>query len=1093
MRPYSPVRGISMPMFAESVRNRNRSNGRRRRPRLESLEERCLLSVSGGSTPYGGTAWAIPGTIQAENFDNGGEGVAYKDTTAGNSGGAYRNTDVDIQGTSDSGGGYNVGWIAPTEWLNYTVNVAASGTYQLSLRVASSGQGGKFHVDFGGVNATGTLTIPNTGGWQNWQTITTNVHLTAGQQIMQVDWDTNGASGYVGNLNWVTVNPAIPRVTSNSPASGATGVAVAATPSATFNEAVQGVTFTLTNSSGTAVSGTPSYNSTTHVETFTPTAALAYGTKYTATVRGAKDADGDPMNGSTSWSFTTDPLKPAVTSHLPASSATGVAVAATPSATFNEAVQFVTFTLTNSSGTAVAGTPSYNSTTHVETFTPTAALAYGTKYTATVRGAKDAAGDLISGPFSWSFTTDPAAPKVNSDTPASGATNVAQSTTATATFNEAIQPNTITFTLTPSGGSPVAAHVTYNSSTFTATLTPSAALAADTTYTASITGAKDIAGDPMSGRFSWTFTTDAPTAPTAPAGTTYWVSNSGSNSNSGSEASPWQTLQFAANQLAAGDTLDVEAGTYAGFSVGYSTSPIAGTSTSPITVQGAPGTSPSAVIIASEEPDRANGIDLEPGSNYWTISGLSIINSNGQFTAEGILIASSHVNILNSTITGDGNNMNYAILTSGSYLTIQGNSVSETTGTGGVGHGIYCGNATHGQNITNIDVIGNTIFSCSEHGLQINGVFDSTEAATNCVIEGNVIYNITGGSGMNLDTVQHSIISNNLIYNYDIYGIALYADNTGATDNIIVNNTILAGTTGRYGALSIGTQTDASSGNTVLNNILLGAGNFGTAILVGSSASLSGLVSNYNVVGTSSSEATFSVDFGNSSESWASWTSGTGQDKNSVVGALSALFVNSSSNNYQEATGSPSIGAGTSTDAPSTDILGNPRPSSFGYDIGAYEYEGTGSVVVASTVPAGGATNAAVSSPVNGLGTAQISPLPSTIQTTMVASSGPVGGSAGGGLTNVVLSVSPGATDPATSSSGTTSNQTDVKSSLTRSGSAESSMTALQISSVGTSQGVTESSKLVKDKTVEALLPESLLELLSRDSILSNQKKSSAG
>src|SRR5262249_32421124 len=72
------------------------------------------------STPYGEPPWPVPGIIQAENFDNGGQGVAYYDTTPGNTGGAFRNTDVDISTTTDpGGGGYNVGWIAATEWLNY--------------------------------------------------------------------------------------------------------------------------------------------------------------------------------------------------------------------------------------------------------------------------------------------------------------------------------------------------------------------------------------------------------------------------------------------------------------------------------------------------------------------------------------------------------------------------------------------------------------------------------------------------------------------------------------------------------------------------------------------------------------------------------------------------------------------------------------------------------------------------------------------------------------------------------------------------------------------------------------------------------------
>ena len=83
-------------------------------------------STSSTATAFNGTAVAIPGTVRASDFDNGGEGVSYHDTTAGNAGGAYRSTDVDLQASSD--GGYNVGWTAPGEWLNYSVNVASAGS-----------------------------------------------------------------------------------------------------------------------------------------------------------------------------------------------------------------------------------------------------------------------------------------------------------------------------------------------------------------------------------------------------------------------------------------------------------------------------------------------------------------------------------------------------------------------------------------------------------------------------------------------------------------------------------------------------------------------------------------------------------------------------------------------------------------------------------------------------------------------------------------------------------------------------------------------------------------------------------------------------
>jgi carbohydrate binding protein with CBM6 domain len=145
-------------------------------------------------------------TVQFENYDNGGEGVAYHDTTAGNTGGVYRTDGVDIQATADTGGGYNIGWVKAAEWLKYTVNVTTAGTYAIDVRVASNGGGGTFHIAVNGVDVTGPLTVPNTGGWQAWKTITkTGVALAAGTQVVTVVMDTNGATGSVGNFNWFAI------------------------------------------------------------------------------------------------------------------------------------------------------------------------------------------------------------------------------------------------------------------------------------------------------------------------------------------------------------------------------------------------------------------------------------------------------------------------------------------------------------------------------------------------------------------------------------------------------------------------------------------------------------------------------------------------------------------------------------------------------------------------------------------------------------------------------------------------------------------------------------------------------------------------
>ena len=150
----------------------------------------------------------VPGTIQAEDYDAGGEGVAYHDTTTANSGGQYRADGVDIESTTDIGGGFDVGWMYPTEWLNYTVSVATAGTYTLTARVASAGAGGTFHVEFGGANVTGPLTVPNTGGWQVWTSVTATVTLAAGVQSMRFVIDTVGPAGVVGNLNYIKLEDA---------------------------------------------------------------------------------------------------------------------------------------------------------------------------------------------------------------------------------------------------------------------------------------------------------------------------------------------------------------------------------------------------------------------------------------------------------------------------------------------------------------------------------------------------------------------------------------------------------------------------------------------------------------------------------------------------------------------------------------------------------------------------------------------------------------------------------------------------------------------------------------------------------------------
>jgi hypothetical protein len=164
-------------------------------------------STSRGVYGNGGEPRAIISTattrVEAEDFDLGGAEVSSHDTTAGNSGGVYRTTgQVDIQATTDTGGGYNIGWIAAGEWLEYTVRVNNPGRYNVKVRVASSTTTGNLRLLLGGTDITGTWSVPNTGNYQTWTTLTKTVDLAPGQQILRFE---ALAAGF--NINWIEFEP----------------------------------------------------------------------------------------------------------------------------------------------------------------------------------------------------------------------------------------------------------------------------------------------------------------------------------------------------------------------------------------------------------------------------------------------------------------------------------------------------------------------------------------------------------------------------------------------------------------------------------------------------------------------------------------------------------------------------------------------------------------------------------------------------------------------------------------------------------------------------------------------------------------------
>jgi hypothetical protein len=400
---------------------------------------------------------------------------------------------------------------------------------------------------------------------------------------------------------------------------------------------------------------------------------------------------------------------------------------------------------------------------------------------------------------------------------------------------------------------------------------------------------------------------------------TYHVSPGGDDGADGSAARPWQTLQRAAQKVAAGDTVIVAAGQYAGFVLGWD-SPQSGTPDAPIVFRAESG-----ATITARNNKTPDGINLERCSHV-TVEGFTIVPDAGQGVWRSGLRAGgggTGVVLRGNTIkmrTTD----RYGLYTSFTTdLLVEGNRIS-----GSYNAAVYTANSPVRPTLR-----GNHVFDALGCGLHFNG--DSSQGGsgviTGAMVEDNVVHDVgqKEGAAINMDGAQDSHIQNNLIYAAHRKGIALYRTDSarGAKNNVVVNNTVVVAADGQW-ALRINS---ASTDNTVYNNILCSE-NPSTGSISISADSLSGLTSDYNCVADRFSNN----DFGRRI-SLARWRSSTGQDVHSVVATPADLFADAAANDYRLRPGSPAVDAGTATQAPRKDRAGRPRPAGKGYDIGAYE------------------------------------------------------------------------------------------------------------------------------------------------------------
>src|ERR1700722_12211661 len=257
------------PVHFPRLTGRRRAGPRAGRLRRIGLAAAVLaaMAVAGGGhsavsaaadAPFGGTAAAVPGIVYAANYDTGGQGVAYNVTSTNGSANSYRSDGIDLEATGDTqnntgAGKYDIGWTTPGQWFNYTVNAATAGTYTISFRVSSPyGITDALHIaNAAGTNLSGSVAVPNTGGYQTWATVTASVTLPAGTQTLRVDQDSNG-----WNLHYLsfasTGGGGTPPPTGEAPFGGTAAAVPGTVQAENYDTGGQGVAYNVTAVNGSA-------------------------------------------------------------------------------------------------------------------------------------------------------------------------------------------------------------------------------------------------------------------------------------------------------------------------------------------------------------------------------------------------------------------------------------------------------------------------------------------------------------------------------------------------------------------------------------------------------------------------------------------------------------------------------------------------------------------------------------------------------------------------------------------------------------------------------------------------------------------------
>ena len=405
---------------------------------------------------------------------------------------------------------------------------------------------------------------------------------------------------------------------------------------------------------------------------------------------------------------------------------------------------------------------------------------------------------------------------------------------------------------------------------------------------------------------------------------TYYVSTEGDDANDGSAAHPWRTLQQAADSVTAGDVVTVAVGKYDGFTLGLNR-PVTGTAKAPIVFRGTNGSfswRPS-TIIGDANGDTPDGIYIASGTDYVTIEGFKIDGQKSLIPRAAVrIVGADHVTLRNLTLRGAGEYGVSALRAD--YMTIADSRTEATR--------------EHDAWNVGISVIGgdyavirsNEILRSERHAIELRA--DNPDGSAGLVYNASVRNNefglAFGGASVHFAGVRQSTLKNNIVENTNHGGLVLrdVPGVGGSKNNLIISNTFFQQST-RSWPVNLKFR---STGNTLINNIMVGTGNTPGSLAV-SADSTAGLVTDYNIY-----DGRLSLDGGQTIITLEQWRAAdASRDQHSLVATPNQLFQNGYSPSHPFAR-SPAVDAANPDYAPPADYRGMSRTGN-GPDIGAAE------------------------------------------------------------------------------------------------------------------------------------------------------------